>query len=176
MYKLIIFDADGTLCDRDTGELLPGVFERIAETENIANLAIATNQGGVGLRYWMETDGFGDPSKYPTQREVRRRYADLGMMIENIRFIQFDRVPVYYSFAYQSKSSGKWGPVPSDSNEWRQDWRKPSPGMLIAAMGDANVSPSDTLFIGDRDEDMQAAQAAGCNFMWAQDWIERGIA
>jgi D-glycero-D-manno-heptose 1,7-bisphosphate phosphatase len=40
--------------------------------------------------------------------------------------------------------------------------RKPKPGMLIRAMNQLGVAPSDTLFVGDSLRDMQAAKAAGC--------------
>lgn len=46
-------------------------------------------------------------------------------------------------------------------------WRKPEPGMLIVACNAASVSPEETLFVGDRPEDEQAAQNAGTAFMWA---------
>jgi D-glycero-D-manno-heptose 1,7-bisphosphate phosphatase len=40
--------------------------------------------------------------------------------------------------------------------------RKPKPGLLFAAAGDFNIDLSRSIFIGDSDTDVQAAQAAGC--------------
>lgn len=47
-------------------------------------------------------------------------------------------------------------------------FRKPNPGMLFAAM--RLYEPKSTQYIGDRDEDKEAATAAGIEFKWAWDW------
>jgi histidinol-phosphate phosphatase family protein len=39
--------------------------------------------------------------------------------------------------------------------------RKPKPGLLLQAISEQDLNPSDIIFIGDRDTDMQAAEAAG---------------
>lgn len=41
--------------------------------------------------------------------------------------------------------------------------RKPAPGMLLEAMADFNVLPSETVMIGDDLRDLQAAKAADCD-------------
>ena len=51
------------------------------------------------------------------------------------------------------------------------EWRKPKPGMLIELMDSLGFTPVDTLYIGDRDSDQQAAEAAGINFIWAKDFF-----
>lgn len=73
---LYIFDLDGTLAALDSTNLLPGVAEWFDASPGVP-CAIATNQGGVGLRYWMETKDFGEPGKYPTQAQVER-YEVMG--------------------------------------------------------------------------------------------------
>jgi D-glycero-D-manno-heptose 1,7-bisphosphate phosphatase len=47
-------------------------------------------------------------------------------------------------------------------------YRKPSPGMLLAAM--RLYEPESTLYVGDREEDEKAAFAAEVTFLWAWDW------
>ncbi|MAT82770.1 MAG: D-glycero-beta-D-manno-heptose-1,7-bisphosphate 7-phosphatase [Gammaproteobacteria bacterium] len=42
------------------------------------------------------------------------------------------------------------------------DCRKPAPGMLRAAMAALDVSPDETIFVGDAIRDVEAAHAAGC--------------
>lgn len=167
-YDLYIFDVDGTIAERDTKNLLPGVSEWFAS--NKAAVAFATNQGGVGLRHWMETAGFGEPEKYPTAKAVQERLEsiakELGVKWANI----------YYSFAYQSKSSDNWSPVPAGiteamSPEWFPASRKPNPGMLLEAIFDNGAKLP--VMVGDRDEDEAAARAAGIDFVHADEFFGR---
>lgn len=170
-YDLIIFDIDGTLVkDFDSVDPLPGRVEFFSQPR-LSQIAFATNQGGVGLRYWMQQGGWGEPEKYPTEAQARQRLefikASLGIFPET-----------YVCFCFQAKN-GNWGPTPYDATsskgvdaapppEWRPENRKPAPGMLIQAMEAAGVAPSATLMVGDRDEDEAAARAAGCAFEWAE--------
>lgn len=166
---LIIFDMDGTLADRDTGELLPGVADWFERFKDFTRYAIATNQGGVGLRYWMEKDGFGEPDKYPTEAQIEQRITEVCNRLGG----QFD---AYMCFAYQSKKSGQWGPIPENPFyplAWQQDWRKPAPGMLLHAMHVAGARPEQTIMVGDSEEDERAAKAAGCHFRHADDFFHR---
>lgn len=167
--NLIIFDIDGTLADRDTHQLLPGVWEWYFQQSHMEQLAIATNQGGVGLHYWMERDGFGDLSKYPDETAAREHINKVLSQLD-------PRIKVYVCFAYQSQKSGKWSPVPEgqeDNPEWDKGYRKPDAGMLLKAMNDANVAPEDTLFVGDDIEDAMAAKKAKCKFMFAYQFFNR---
>jgi histidinol-phosphate phosphatase family protein len=47
--------------------------------------------------------------------------------------------------------------------------RKPQPGMLLNIMEHYGVGPEDTLFVGNAEEDREAAARAGVTFMWAAD-------
>ncbi len=167
--KLIIFDVDGTLADRDTSVLLPGVREWFDHNRDAFKIALATNQGGVGLRHWMETEGFGEPEKFPDELQL---LGHLNSVIDALD----TRVLLLVCFAYQSKKSGKWGPTPAGrekSFNWQPKNRKPAPGMLLAAMKAAEVEPAQTLMVGDRDEDREAAEAAGVRFIHAAEFFGR---
>ena len=199
---LIIFDMDGTLADRDTGELLPGVRTWFQHTRPSlrAKVCIASNQGGVGLRYWMERDGFGEPRKYPTAEIVDTRLREIMLACEydnpkkqynkdgTFRRCKFDGSGIddaLLSFAYQSKTSGKWGPEPdiidiktnhpdllraymySNYGEWSTKYRKPAPGMLLHFIDKYKAMPDRTLMVGDSEEDRLAAESAGCEFVYA---------
>ena len=51
-------------------------------------------------------------------------------------------------------------------------YRKPQPGMLIAARGVGLEYLSDAMtYIGDMESDAAAAQAAGAQFVDARDWL-----
>jgi phosphoglycolate phosphatase-like HAD superfamily hydrolase len=165
-FQLIIFDLDGTLRDMKTGAILPGVDAFFEARGSDFQFAIVTNQGGVGLRYWMERDGFGDPAKYPSEAGIR---AEVGDCIDSLP--TDEPIKVYMCFAYQSKHSGKWSPTPEGKlgdSAWNPENRKPAPGMLFQAMSDAGAHKERTLFVGDSDEDEGAAHAAGVRFMWAE--------
>jgi D-glycero-D-manno-heptose 1,7-bisphosphate phosphatase len=47
--------------------------------------------------------------------------------------------------------------------------RKPEPGMLLNIMNHYGVEPAETLFVGNGEEDREAALRAGVAFMWAAD-------
>lgn len=51
--------------------------------------------------------------------------------------------------------------------------RKPGPGMLEDAMDDFEAEPEETLFVGDRPEDEEAAQRAGCDFQWSENFFSQ---
>jgi len=171
--KLILLDIDGTITEKWTSELLDGVAEWFGD--NKVPVALVTNQGGVGLNYWMVKDGFGSPEKFPTEDEVVGRVIFIARKID---------ARAYAAFAFQSKK-GNWSPVPGGHegvntyepgghrSSWERDWRKPNPGMLLQAMADAGVTPADTLMVGDTESDRQAAENAGCAFAWADEFFGR---
>jgi HAD superfamily hydrolase (TIGR01662 family) len=155
-YQLYIFDLDGTLAERDSTRLLPGVAEWFAAHPDTLT-AIATNQGGVACRL----AGWGE--QYPRKSSVSLRVHSVAQ-----RF-GIPQKRVLISYAYQSKA-GDWL-IFGKGISWSQDWRKPAPGMLLAAMSRAGVAPHNTIMVGDRDEDRAAAEAAGCAFAWAEDFF-----
>lgn len=167
-YKLIIFDLDGTLAPRDSDKLYDDAA-RWFRNQPTPNVFIATNQGGIGLRYWMEHDGFGEPEKYPTLQAFNARVEG---MFEGLPAIPL----MLMCAAYQSKKSGQWGPIPAGEETnpiWDHRWRKPAPGMLQHAILVTGTRPTDSLMVGDSEEDRQAAQAAGCVFQWAAEFFRR---
>lgn len=177
MIKLIIFDVDGTIAEMYTLRLLPGVadFFRLAlggDCTQMLKVALATNQGGVGMRYVLEQGGSKRASKYPTQAEIEQRLHDL---VSALLGSSEARIPTYTAFRYLEKS-GTWTPAPPGMEEdprWSVEWRKPFPGMLLQAMRDAEAAPDTTLFIGDSPDDENAARAAGCAFRHAGAFFAR---
>lgn len=51
--------------------------------------------------------------------------------------------------------------------------RKPNGGMLKLAMQFVGAEKAETVMVGDRDEDEQAAAAAGVKFIHADEFFER---
>jgi len=160
--KLICFDLDGTLIDFNDRNLLPDVTTWFQEHRDEYKFALITNQGGVGLRYWMESGGFGDPERYPTQERVDAR-------IQQVISELGGEWKVYRCFAYQSSKSWEWSPTPEGKEtdpEWSKEWRKPRPGMLVQAMQDYGVNSDDTLFVGDTSDDEYCAERASVEFRY----------
>lgn len=165
--NLFIFDVDSTLSNRDSSELLAGVAEWRAANPD-AKIALATNQGGVGLREWMLYKGFGDPYQYPSYDEVMERLHTIATALA------IPLAAVYVCFAYQTKK-GQWAEFPPAKSykhpQWSAAWRKPSAGMLLQAMIDTNVSAANTIMVGDSEEDFKAAEAAGVRFVYAKEFF-----
>lgn len=164
--KLLIFDVDGTIAAFESDELweMPKAFFReIWRMTHKPFIALASNQGGVGLRYWMEQEGFGNPITYPIEEQVEQR---MHLISESVRRLSgVDEVAVYVSYMYQSKSKGNWSPMKENKVEWQKSSRKPAPGMLLRAMNKYSLLGDQTLMVGDRDEDKGAAERANCHYM-----------
>lgn len=190
-HKLLIFDVDGTIADRDSGQLLPGrreFFIALAAEHTrgqAPSIALATNQGGVGFRHWLRTTQppwFTEKSEaeqakqlaiYPTQTQAEIRLNDL---VEKISRLAQQRLFHYISFAWQFKSNSLWADIPPGAEKdirWSRDWRKPNPGMLEQAIRDTSILPRQTLMVGDKITDILAGEAAGCATAWAKDFFEK---
>lgn len=166
--KLFLFDLDNTLSPFDTTELYPDAAQWLKDNLHIPHV-IVTNQGGIGLRYQMEQQNFGDPSKFPTIEMFNARIAALWPNNPT-------RPTILMCARYQSKKTGQWSPKPPDHNNdlmWKKSWRKPAPGMLLAAMELTGHSPDETLMVGDEMSDLDAATAAGCQFKWTWEFFNR---
>lgn len=178
-YELIIFDLDGTLAPYLSETLFPDVAAWLVAHGHEQALAICTNQGGVGLRYWQETNHFGkaeEIAKLPTPEIIRARLTKIARQFPLSATIS-RRLQVFICYAYHSKND-KWSPTPEGkgtNDGWDRNWRKPAPGMLIAAMAKAGVTPEQTLMVGDTPDDETAAENAGCAFVWAWDFFGRPV-
>ena len=50
--------------------------------------------------------------------------------------------------------------------------KKPAPAMLLELMQELGFEPDETVFVGDSKSDKKAADAAGCQFFWAEQYFE----
>lgn len=150
---LFIFDKDGTLCRSRSGqkfinspadqELIPGVAEKLQALRDAGHkIGIASNQGGVA---------FG----------ITTFNTTIDIMLHAGRLSGAD---AHVFCPYHPKGTvAEWA---EESNE-----RKPGPGMLLRLMDFLGYSPAETVFVGDRDEDKGAAEAAGVRFEWASEFF-----
>ena len=153
--RLLIFDADGTLCERcneKSVQLLSGVLQWRSDNPDQL-VAIATNQGGPACH----DAGWKTSPHYPTLNSVMWYYGSLSYKMQS---------RLYICYLYIGKDGECYLPHSFTINDdgCNTEDRKPRPGMLIKAMYDARSSPDETLMVGDRPEDEQAAMAAGCDF------------
>ena len=177
MYNLIIFDIDGTVQQKFSDELMPNVAEWFQWFKGIppehalyhCKLAFATNQGGVGLRMILERQGQ-DGSKYPTRDQVIDRMHALSHQLTGDQHA----IMAVAALNYQDKYSGEWA-IDYDPEQhfewWNPDFRKPAAGMLDFIMDVQGVSAADTIMVGDSEDDQNAANAAGIQFVWAKDFF-----
>ncbi|MEA3266509.1 MAG: HAD-IIIA family hydrolase [Candidatus Fermentibacteria bacterium] len=162
-YKLIVFDADGTLryctvpgqpCPNRAGEweLFPDVVEKLAGfswagpgSVSGTGYGIASNQGGVGSGYFAE---------------------DTAMSLLHDTFIKA------FGFTPARGTIQMCPHIPYSGCSCR----KPASGMLDNLIDLYSVDPSTVLFVGDRDDDRNAASNAGCQFQWVSEFFNRNPA
>ena len=56
-----------------------------------------------------------------------------------------------------------------------QNSRKPGAGLLNLALWEYSAKPKCCIYVGDREEDMIAANTAGIEFFWAEEWRNSSI-
>lgn len=197
-------DVDGTLVDvykSDDGlvyeeDLKPEVVKKLQEQRlAIDNIALVTNQGGVAVRYAMETQDWGDPAKFPDKDQVMKRLRGIADQVEEITNI---KPRIYVCFAHQYKS-GKWAPTPYDipaldaqiaaaeyngndpmvfevsgptPPEWSREWRKPATGMLRQFAEDIVIEHKHITFIDDKPENVVAALDDGFEGVLASNYFK----
>jgi D-glycero-D-manno-heptose 1,7-bisphosphate phosphatase len=154
---LYLFDMDGTLIrgfldepriDYDIVEALPRRREKLADLLAEGHrIAIITNQRGVAFGYQTEDQA---------HRKIGRVLDDLGLS---------EGVQVYVCY-HDTRATD-----PAYADPELAACGKPSPTLLIEAMRDAGAAPDDTVMIGDRPEDEQAAANAGVRFIHADDFF-----
>jgi D-glycero-D-manno-heptose 1,7-bisphosphate phosphatase len=142
----VFFDRDGTLIHDpgylnhpDQVQVMEGVAEAVKEFQVLGyKTVVASNQSGVAR---------GVVSVETLERihdRLRELLAAKGAALDAI-----------YYCPYHPE-----GTVP----EYRKDsdWRKPRPGMLLAAAQEMDLDLSRSWMIGDSDRDVQAGRSAGC--------------
>lgn len=154
---IYIFDKDGTLIgglgNRPANtpaeqQPLPGVVAKLAALRAAGHkLAIASNQGGVAWGFISEAEA---------RALVRDAAAKVGG-VDHWRCCCFDE-----------RAAAKNPDSPFARPSYR---RKPRPGILRELMRAAGIGAADTIMIGDQESDKQAAEAAGCGFVWARDFF-----
>jgi D-glycero-D-manno-heptose 1,7-bisphosphate phosphatase len=143
MIKLIIFDRDDTLNvdvgfthDLEDLDLVKGAKD-VCEYIRKENLlyGVATNQSGIGEKYYTEDK----------MHEFNRAL--------------FNELNLIYSRDIVAHCHHRRQMTP------RCKCRKPSPFLLLKLFSHFNVTPKESIFIGDRETDKESTESAGCFFI-----------
>lgn len=167
---LYIFDLDGTLVETWDVTPLPGVLARLtALAQHGQALAVATNQGGVAWRALTQNP------KYPSADDLGTRFNEIAQRLPPLRNARwfaaiYDarvRLP-HNRYTELVAAMSRATPVLDLRVSAAPDWRKPRPGMLLAACQSYTVMQNVTIFVGDMDSDFEAAKAAGMDSVTAE--------
>ena len=119
-------------------EFIDGVFDACRHLQQQGYLLIVvTNQSGIGRGYYNEQQFHGLTDWMKAQFEAH------GVTLTDVFFCPHH--PVNATPPYQIDC----------------DCRKPAPGMLLQAINKHKLDPGQSLMLGDKKADMQAAKAAG---------------
>lgn len=141
----VFLDRDGVL-NRDTGyphkpeqiEWVDGAKEALALLKDAGfRIFIVTNQAGIARGYFDGTD------VEALHAWMTAEIAAAGGAIDDAR----------YSPYHPDFDDGRFAHL--------SHWRKPAPGMILDLMESWDTDREHSFMIGDRESDMQAAEAAG---------------
>ncbi len=129
--------------------LVPGAREALIALKDAGYaLVVITNQGGVARAHG-------------TMRDVDACNDRLRMLLNELDYederVLFDEplIDCWYSCPFHPQT----GVVTHLAVE--HEWRKPHPGMILAACAELNLDPSRSWMVGDKQRDLDAAIAAG---------------
>jgi D-glycero-D-manno-heptose 1,7-bisphosphate phosphatase len=129
---------DGYTFERDKFVFVNGIFELAQTAVKLGYLVIVvTNQAGIGRGYYSEAD-FAKLTEW-----MCKEFADRGAAISDVYYC-----PYHPEFGLENYKK--------DSPD-----RKPNPGMILRAIEKYHLVVDQSVMIGDKDSDMDAAYRAG---------------
>ncbi len=142
----LLLDRDGVInvdrgfvSRREDFEWMPGIFELTRTAHSLGmRLVVVTNQTGIGRGYYSEDDFLGLTSY------MRERFVAEGAPLDAVYHCPFH--PEALEARYRAED---------------HSWRKPRPGMILAARDDLDLDLQRSVLLGDRLVDLQAGAAAG---------------
>ena len=144
--KAVFFDRDGVLnldhgyvCEPERLDWMPGAREAVAAL-NVADVRVlvVTNQSGVARGYF-------------TEEQVDRFHAALQAGLAEIG----GRVDAFYVAPHHEAATVERYRHPDHPD------RKPNPGMVLRGLADWSLRPEETILVGDKASDIEAARRAG---------------
>jgi D-glycero-D-manno-heptose 1,7-bisphosphate phosphatase len=154
--RALFLDRDGVI-NEDIGYLVhakdarfvPGVFALCRTAKRLGyKLVVVTNQSGIARGYYTE----------------EQYHALMDWMMEQLEREGVTLDAVYYSPDHPD--------FPVSSFKRPADWRKPGPGMLLAAEDELKLDMSASVFVGDNCTDVTAGNAARVGKMFLLRGVE----
>ena len=144
--KAIFFDRDDTLIEDpgyitnpDQVKLLDGVPESLIELRTMGyKLVVVTNQSAVA-RGMVTEEGLEE-----IHNRLKHLLAEKGAYLDRIYYCPYHPEAV----------------IPKYRKEWY--WRKPNPGMLLAAADELDIDLGQSWMVGNQADDIEAGQRANC--------------
>ena len=145
MRSAVFFDRDGTInVDKgyvfrpDDLAFMPGAVAAVKRVNDSGRYAfLVTNQSGIARGYYTEAD------MHAFHAHMQQRLQAAGAHFDDIRYCPYHPEGTVAQYARNS------------------DWRKPAPGMLLDLLSCWPVERETSLVVGDRQDDVRAAEAAG---------------
>lgn len=174
MTKLLLCDLDGTVRTTKSGatfindpldqQLIPEAQSAIAHyhSQEWAIVGI-TNQGGVSAGHKSLEDAVRE------QNYTLELCPQLGAIIFCVDFAGESRIDVVRPMALAVNLEFNYHLT---HERLKGTYRKPNPGMLLWTLAWLGIDKADTIYVGDRPEDEQAATNAGVKFLSHTEWYK----
>lgn len=161
--KALFLDRDGVI-NIDHGyifkhtefEFKSGIFELCAHAQSLGYVIIViTNQSGIARGYYSEDD-FLMLTQWMTEK-----FKDKNITLTDTYFC-----PHHPTLEHEGS--------PLDKYRKMCDCRKPKPGMILSAMKEHQINLTESIFIGDKLSDMEAAKSSGIlnRFLISSDYVK----
>jgi D-glycero-D-manno-heptose 1,7-bisphosphate phosphatase len=129
----------GFVARRRDFEWLPGIFDAVRTARRLGfAVVVVTNQSGIGRGYYSEAD-FADVTAF-----MRERFVAEQAPLDAVYHCSFHPEAVDERLRHPD-----------------HPWRKPRPGMILAARDDLGLDLARSAMVGDRLSDVEAGAAAG---------------
>jgi D-glycero-D-manno-heptose 1,7-bisphosphate phosphatase len=162
LVKALFLDLDHTLIrprdgrrfphDKNDWVFLPRVIDFVARHfDRGEKIIIITNQGGISAGFHSRVD-------------IESKLAEVSRIM-TLSMAGPDYSKFRFQVAYYFCSS----------NDKTDPNRKPNPGMIYRAAAEHGIDLPSSLFVGDRDIDRQAAEAAGVPFCHIDDFLDSSV-
>ncbi|AUL73533.1 D-glycero-beta-D-manno-heptose 1,7-bisphosphate 7-phosphatase [Pseudoalteromonas sp. 13-15] len=145
LHKALFLDRDGVVnvdhgyvYQNENFEFIKGIFSTCKTFFDAGyKIIVVTNQSGIGRGYYTEAE-----FKVLTQW-MKTQFSHHDIKIADVYFCPHHPKKALPEYLKQC------------------DCRKPAPGMLLQGIKEHNIDPEQSIMVGDKLSDMQAAQKAG---------------